>query len=839
MATIRDRYILDVDVTGGVRGLNNASTASRGLGSALRGIGPLATAAAGALAAIGAGQFVSNVASATAEFQNLMTTLETVTGSVQGAEEAFGFIQDFATSTPFDVQALTDAYIRLQNAGIQPTADLLTTLGDAAAVSSDQVGALEAITQLFSRTVEGGLGLEDLDRLADRGINVYGILREELGLTRQEISEFGQTAQGAAEIQEALLRGFEQEYGGGMARAADNLSTSLSNLGIAANNALVAVGEGGLADGIQYAAEAMSRLLGDNTDLATSFGELLGQGIITATDAIVGFIERLQEGGPVIDLISTAVEGAVELFSALAETGATLAEVFGPLAEVILPAIGTALEFIIDVLVTVVEAIGNLASGLNDAITNAESFADAVIGAFQAVRDTVVNLVSGLVESVIDLFQGLYDALWGNSIIRDLLDGIVSGFTELGPRLVEIIQDVVRMVIDGFSALTEAIVSGITNAISSAFDGVRESIGNFSNWFRDTFFGVEDTAEQTEEALRDALNGDGLNAEAIRTMAGEIETLTENLRILSEPLDQHIENLDDTQEKYESNFETIEELNEAYEDYIEAIGDLNEVQETQIEQQRDLNELYEEYIEFISQHLEQLREKTELLSGINEQYPVLIENLNTLLPIMESNNEMVVQSNAVVTEFIPVLENLGTVYENTQTVLNSYIDALANYVERTNQSTNSTNELAEALNNVAEAARQAQSAAEAANASINQAISAQERFNAMPQAETPATTTSTPAASTGNWFTNLFDGFFANGGFINPGKFGIVGERGPEIVTGPANITPLDQLGGSAQNVTYNINAVDAQSFRNLVARDPEFIHAVALKGASRTPGRR
>ena len=85
---------------------------------------------------------------------------------------------------------------------------------------------------------------------------------------------------------------------------------------------------------------------------------------------------------------------------------------------------------------------------------------------------------------------------------------------------------------------------------------------------------------------------------------------------------------------------------------------------------------------------------------------------------------------------------------------------------------------------------------------------------------------------------NLFGGFFANGGTLPSGKFGIAGEAGPELITGPATVTPLSQLGGSG-NVTYNINAVDASSFKSLVARDPGFIHSVAQQGARKVPGRR
>ena len=78
---------------------------------------------------------------------------------------------------------------------------------------------------------------------------------------------------------------------------------------------------------------------------------------------------------------------------------------------------------------------------------------------------------------------------------------------------------------------------------------------------------------------------------------------------------------------------------------------------------------------------------------------------------------------------------------------------------------------------------------------------------------------------------NQFAGAFATGGYIPGGQFGLVGERGPELVGGPAQITPMS--GGSmGSNVTYNINAVDTDSFRNLLASDPTFLHGVVEQGA-------
>lgn len=57
-----------------------------------------------------------------------------------------------------------------------------------------------------------------------------------------------------------------------------------------------------------------------------------------------------------------------------------------------------------------------------------------------------------------------------------------------------------------------------------------------------------------------------------------------------------------------------------------------------------------------------------------------------------------------------------------------------------------------------------------------------------------------------------FGGFYADGGHLGSGKWGIAGENGPEIIRGPANITPMDRMGaGSPQmNVTV-INNSSAQ----------------------------
>jgi hypothetical protein len=44
-----------------------------------------------------------------------------------------------------------------------------------------------------------------------------------------------------------------------------------------------------------------------------------------------------------------------------------------------------------------------------------------------------------------------------------------------------------------------------------------------------------------------------------------------------------------------------------------------------------------------------------------------------------------------------------------------------------------------------------------------------------------------------------FGGFYANGGTLGAGKWGIAGEAGPEIIHGPARVTPMERAGGGVK----------------------------------------
>lgn len=57
-----------------------------------------------------------------------------------------------------------------------------------------------------------------------------------------------------------------------------------------------------------------------------------------------------------------------------------------------------------------------------------------------------------------------------------------------------------------------------------------------------------------------------------------------------------------------------------------------------------------------------------------------------------------------------------------------------------------------------------------------------------------------------------FGGLYANGGTLGAGRWGIAGEAGPEIIHGPARITPMDKLGG--QSAPLNVTVINNTAAR-------------------------
>ena len=273
----------------------------------------------------------------TAEFEDLRDSLNSVTGSAKSGGQAFDFISDFATRSQFSVQDLTRSFITLKASGIEPTEKLFRTFTDTASVTTDQLGSLDALTRVFSRGVQGGLGLEELNQIADRGVPVFKILEQEIGKTRLELSEFGQTTDGATIILNGLQRGLSKAFAGATEDKLDNLSVSFSNFGIALDNVKNNIGQE-VSPSITRLTNNLATLLQFISPVFEAFAKLVNfliTGVNVAFETVgkaVGFVIRQIKNfliftGVMEDVTEKATDSVQDLGTAVITVGKSIEQV--------------------------------------------------------------------------------------------------------------------------------------------------------------------------------------------------------------------------------------------------------------------------------------------------------------------------------------------------------------------------------------------------------------------------------------------------------------------------------------------------------------------------------
>jgi lambda family phage tail tape measure protein len=261
------KYSVGLDTKQAERSLDSFQNRVLGLGAALAGAFTL-----------------KELVNVSTTFQDFRTSLGILYKDVDRAGAVFEDIKTFAQNSVFSVRDLTETVLKLKSAGLEPSIKQLKLFADTSSVAADQVGALQAITDLYSRTVQGGLGLVELQRLEDRAIPAFSILSEKLQLARKDISEFGRTAEGAAIILQALEEGFTERFGGASEKRAKNLSQAMSNLGDAIDGAFDLIGLSGFNEALTNLIKTFTIFIEQNQEAIKALGQGLGKAIELVTE---------------------------------------------------------------------------------------------------------------------------------------------------------------------------------------------------------------------------------------------------------------------------------------------------------------------------------------------------------------------------------------------------------------------------------------------------------------------------------------------------------------------------------------------------------------------------
>lgn len=798
------RYLVEVDTRGAQQSINSLKGTIAAAGAAL------ATAFS-----------VKEIAQTSARFEDLRTTLGILYKDVETGARAFDEIKKFAAESVFSVENLTETVVKLKAAGLDPTIEQLRLFADVSSVSADSVGALQAITDLYARTTAGGLGLEELNRLGDRGIPVFTILAERLGKNRLELSELGKTAEGSRQILSALEEGLEEAFGGASAARTENLSQAFSNFGDAVDNAFDAIGQAGLNQALGDATRAITLFITENEVLIKSIGEGLGAAITLVVDNIKFLITLMSAAfaGAIAAKVVTVAAAVYKLaaaFKSAAVAGTILQGVTGvgliKVAAGIAAASGAVLA--IDQLT---KDAGESVGDLNDEIDRLRSSDGTVAGPLSGAATQAVDAHAEALRAVLAPHQRFIDQArkFSETDYRTDLEKANQAVIDA-----EIVIEQLNVAFERSNGQVDDFVlllRGAQNELARATAEV-ERLNNanreltkderFTEFFKQLTEGATEQVEQLEfnkraiEELGTALANGTISLEAymvaMRDVNDQIGKNEDAIIALTET------SLDFQRSMRESTADARRELAQLNMDPLE----------------RQLDDINHNLSTDLADTVRELERAARLNPALAEEYATEIRNITT------ATNEAIAAQSQLAREAHVNQRSFETGWQNA---FKTYRDEATNSAKKAGQIFERvTSGMEDMIVGFAKTGK---------FAFKEFAASVLEDLLRMQVRSTLANIFGMGGA--GGSF-NPFAGFFARGGMIPAGQFGVVGENGPELVGGPANIRPMDNFGGSSgTQVIYNINAVDAPSFKSMIARDPGFIHAVAQQGARKVPLRR
>ena len=767
------RYRVDVDTASAQRAISGLKTSILGIGSAL----------ASSFAIAGFTQIAS-------QLDDLRRTFGTLYRDINVGSAVFDDVKKLANDLGLDITQLSQAVIKLKSAGIEPTVDQLRLFADVAAVSTDKVGALQSITDLFTRTMGGGLGLEELERLQDRGIPVYDILLEKLGKSRLELSEFGKTAKGAEIIRAALQQGLSERFGGASADRANSLGAAITKLKNSFQEAADVAGQAGLSEAITNIANTTSNWIKTNQELIKSFS----QGLASAFKFFLNNIELITKAAAIFFTVM-AVKKIADLVTAFVQLGKVIAK-----SPIGLLAVGLAFAAyqmgVFDMI------MNKVSDSLNAGSKEAEDYVKSVNGVSGAANDATAApgfkvLTQGDLGKGTRNFKAEIEAVNEKlKIFKKEMADNVTAFQRLNAEQ-RIAIDLETSLIGASTEQSEILrqQAEITKRTNDEVAKLREQKNKLTEIelkegrgkiIDDTIIKIEEQAKVDKKATEEAVK----NSER-RKAAFALEQFQTQNRIANE------DKLMELQKEMAQS--GMSEIEKKYDD-IRRAADASALSAIRAEEARrgpGVRLSMEEQKQFY----EEARKYNDIL--------------------VEQQRELFDQSRRFETGWTRAFREYADEATNA-----------AKQAERIFQKT--TQGMEDMIVNFAKTGKFEFKGF--MNSILEELLRSQIR-QLMAQVFNMGNSRGTGGGG------GLFGSFgkllgFANGGIIPTNSPVLVGERGPELISGAAgrNVTPNSQLGLGTTNVIYNISAVDARSFKEMVAADPSFLYAVTEQGRRTLP---
>jgi hypothetical protein len=316
---------LQKDMDGARKTVDGAmASITKSVESAMRTVGTL-------FAGVSIGAFAGKLVSVEREFGTLNASLVTVTGSAREADKAFALLTNFAATTPFSLQEVTAAFIKMKSMGLDASEGALRSYGNTASAMG------KSLNQMIEAVADAATG--EFERLKEFGIRAKSE-GDRVTLTFRGVST--NIGKNAAEIEGYLRSIGDVDFAGAMDARAKTLDGAISNLGDSWDSLFRAINDEMTGPLLMAAVQSAQTAIVGLSAVVKNFTEFMDQNKV----ALLAFAAILA-GPALVSGIGAAATAFIALRTAV--VGLTLAFASNPIALAILAITAAAVPAIVGI----------------------------------------------------------------------------------------------------------------------------------------------------------------------------------------------------------------------------------------------------------------------------------------------------------------------------------------------------------------------------------------------------------------------------------------------------------------------------------------------------------
>ena len=455
------------------KGAKEAQSSLERLGDKIKGIGKAAVIAAG-VAGVGALAYtLTKGFERLQSIENATNKLEGLGHTAAGVEQIMDSALKAVKGTAFGLGDAANLAATAVAAGVKPGQELekyLRLAGDAATIAGSSLDEMGNIMNKVRSM--GKANNEVLQQLAERGIPIYQMLADQLGVTAEEVFKLATQGEISAAMFETAM---EEKFGGAALKAGETVQGAFANM-------QAAFGRLGAAMlGPFY--EELPAILGDITafvdeitakvQILVDVFELAGgglEGVRAVFQKIGDEIAAFFTSGGFAQAITSAAEMRNQLFDAVINAIPGIIDALLSAIPMILDGALRAFEGIMTALTTVIPKV---ITGITDMLPKIVA---SIVEWLPKIIDSAVALFSGLITGLLEAIPILINALVGMispiiSAIMQLLPAIITAGIELFLGLVTAVVQAIPIILAEVMLITPKIIMALMESLPALMEG--------------------------------------------------------------------------------------------------------------------------------------------------------------------------------------------------------------------------------------------------------------------------------------------------------------------------------------------------------------------------------